>query len=39
MLYFSEKSAMPLGEFVLTVIEENNPRTIRAKFLEFVKKI
>ena len=39
ILYFSEKSAMPLGEFVLTVIEENNPRTIRAKFLEFVKKI
>lgn len=39
ILYFSEKSAMPLGEFVLRVIEENNPRTVKAKFADFVKKI
>lgn len=39
ILYFSEKSAMPLGEFVLRVIEENNPRTVKGKFAEFVRKI
>lgn len=39
VLYFSEKSSMPLGEFVLRVIEENNPRAVGRKFAEFVKKI
>ena len=39
VLHFSEKSAMPLGEFVLRIIEENNPATVRAKFADFVKKI
>lgn len=39
VLYFSEKSAMPLGEFVLTVIEENNPKTVVNKFADFVRKI
>lgn len=39
ILHFSEKSAMPLGEFVLSVIEENNPKTVGNKFIDFVKKI
>jgi glycerol-3-phosphate dehydrogenase (NAD(P)+) len=39
ILYFSEKSAMPLGEFVLKVIEENNPKTVGSKFADFVKKV
>lgn len=39
ILYFSEKSPMPLAEFVLMVLEENNPRTVGYKFAEFVKKI
>lgn len=39
ILYFSEKSAMPLGEFILRIIEENNPRTVKVKFADFVKKI
>lgn len=39
ILHFSEKSAMPLAEFVLRSIEENNPRIIRSKFAEFVKQI
>ena len=39
VLYFSEKSAMPLGEFVLKIIEENNPKKIESKFADFVKKI
>lgn len=39
ILYFSEKSAMPLGEFVLRIIEENSPRNVASKFTEFVKRI
>lgn len=39
ILYFSEKISMPLGEFVLQVIEENNPREVKNKFANFVKKI
>ncbi len=39
ILYFSEKSPMPLSEFILRIIEENNPRQVRAKFAEFVKMI
>jgi len=39
ILNFSEKSALPLGEFVLKIIEENNPSTIGDKFADFVKKI
>jgi len=39
VLYFSEKSAMPLAEFVLKIIEENNPKKIGSKFADFVKKI
>jgi len=39
VLYFSEKSAMPLAEFVLRIIEENNPKTVGNKFADFVKKL
>lgn len=39
VLHFSEKSPMPLGEFVLSLIEENNPRTAEGKFADFVKKV
>jgi glycerol-3-phosphate dehydrogenase (NAD(P)+) len=39
VLHFSERSPMPLGEFVLRVIEENNPKTVGEKFADFVKKI
>jgi glycerol-3-phosphate dehydrogenase (NAD(P)+) len=39
VLYFSEKSPMPLAEFVLKAIEEDNPKLIRSKFADFVKKI
>ena len=39
ILYFSEKSPMPLGEFVLRIIEENSPRNVASKFTEFVKRI
>jgi len=39
ILYFSEKSAMPLGEFVLRIIEENNPRKVGSKFADLVKRI
>lgn len=39
ILYFSEKSPMPLGEFVLRVVEENNPKTVRSKFADFVRSI
>ena len=39
ILHFSEKSSMPLGEFVLQVIEENNPKNVGDKFANFVKKI
>lgn len=39
VLYFSEKSPMPLAEFVLRIIEENNPRKIESKFIDFVRKI
>lgn len=39
VLYFSEKSPMPLGQFVLKVIEENNPKTVASKFTDFVKKL
>lgn len=39
VLYFSKKSAMPLAEFVLRCIKENNPKKIGSKFAEFVSKI
>lgn len=39
VLHFSNKSSMPLAEFVLMVIEENNPGTIRQKFAKFVQKL
>lgn len=39
VLHFSEKSPMFLGEFVLHIIEENNPRRVRSKFADLVKKI
>ncbi|MBI2613423.1 MAG: hypothetical protein HYW62_01500 [Candidatus Levybacteria bacterium] len=39
ILYFSEKSPMPLGEFVLRIIEENSPRGVVSKFSDLVKKI
>lgn len=39
ILHFSEKSAMPLGEFALRIIEENNPRKVGIKFADLVKKI
>lgn len=39
VLYFSGKSPMPLAEFVLRVIEENNPEGVGEKFADFVKKI
>jgi glycerol-3-phosphate dehydrogenase (NAD(P)+) len=39
VLYFSERSAMPLGEFVLRVIEENNPKTVGIKFTDLVKRL
>lgn len=39
ILYFSEKTAMPLGEFILRIIEENNPGMVGSKFADFVKKI
>lgn len=39
ILNFSEKCPMPLAEFVLTIIEENNPGKIAGKFADFVKKI
>jgi len=39
VLYFSEKSPMPLAEFVLRIIEENNPKNVRSKFDDFVRKI
>lgn len=37
--HFSEKSAMPLGKFVLKVIKEDNPKKIGSEFAKFVKKI
>jgi glycerol-3-phosphate dehydrogenase (NAD(P)+) len=37
--YFSEISKIPLAEFVLKVLKEDNPRKIRNKFAEFVKRI
>lgn len=39
ILYFSEKSPMPLGEFVLRIIEENNPSRVASAFSDFVKHI
>lgn len=39
VLYFSEKSPMPLGEFVLRIVEENNPGKVRNTFTDFVKSI
>jgi glycerol-3-phosphate dehydrogenase (NAD(P)+) len=39
ILNFSEKSPMPLAEFVLRTLEEDNPRKIADKFAEFVKTI
>lgn len=39
ILNFSEKSSMPLAEFVLKILEEDNPREIANKFAEFVKDI
>jgi glycerol-3-phosphate dehydrogenase (NAD(P)+) len=39
VLNFSEKSPMPLAEFVLRTLEEDNPRKIAGKFAEFVKTI
>jgi glycerol-3-phosphate dehydrogenase (NAD(P)+) len=39
ILNFSEKSPLPLGEFTLKIIEEDNPGQIRNKFAEFVMKI
>lgn len=39
ILHFSEKSPMPLGEFVLKIIEENNPKQVGSKFADLVKKI
>lgn len=39
ILHFSEISPMPLAEFVLRTIEENNPKNIVSKFADFVKKI
>jgi glycerol-3-phosphate dehydrogenase (NAD(P)+) len=39
VLNFSEKSPMPLAEFILKIIEENNPEQIKNKFAEFVKNI
>lgn len=39
VLHFSERSPMFLCEFVLRIIEENNPRTVGAKFAEFVMRI
>ncbi len=39
VLYFSEKSPMPLAEFVLRIVEENNPRKIESKFIDFVKRV
>ncbi|MDP2585421.1 MAG: hypothetical protein Q8P29_00915 [Candidatus Levybacteria bacterium] len=38
-LYFSEKSPMPLAEFVLRIIEEDNPKKLMGKFCDFVRKI
>lgn len=38
-LYFSEKSPMPLAEFVLRIIEENNSKKIANTFADFVKRI
>jgi glycerol-3-phosphate dehydrogenase (NAD(P)+) len=37
--YFSERSPMPLAEFVLRVIREDNQKLIKDKFADFVKKI
>lgn len=39
VLYFSEKSPMSLAEFVLRIIEENNPRKVGSTFADFVKSI
>ncbi len=39
ILYFSEKSEMPLGEFVLKIIEEDNPKKVGSKFADLVRKI
>ncbi len=39
ILHFSEKSAMPLGEFVLRIIEENNPKKVGNRFADLVKNI
>jgi len=39
ILYFSERSAMPLAEFVLEVIKEDNSKKICDKFADFVKKM
>jgi len=37
--HFSEKSSMPLGKFVLRIIQEDSPQVIGDKFANFVKKI
>lgn len=37
--YFSTKSQMPLGEFVLKVIKADDPKTVIKKFADLVKKI
>ena len=39
IMHFSKISPMPLAEFVLTIIKDNNPKEIRGKFAEFVRKI
>jgi glycerol-3-phosphate dehydrogenase (NAD(P)+) len=39
VLNFSEQSPMPLAEFILKILEEDNPREIANKFAEFVKNI
>lgn len=39
VLNFSEKSPMPLAEFILRIIEEDNHREVVNKFAEFVRSI
>lgn len=39
VLHFSEISPMPLAEFTLRIIEENNPGKVGSAFADFVKKI
>jgi glycerol-3-phosphate dehydrogenase (NAD(P)+) len=39
ILNFSEKSPLPLAEFVVEIIAENNPKTVNNKFANFVKKL